>query len=57
VLRRCLTELQSYFNLNNWQINEPIQKKEIFLLLDKVQGVQTVKKVEFTNKVGGSYIK
>lgn len=55
VLRRCLTELQSYFNLNNWQINEPIQKKEIFLLLDKVQGVQTVKKVEFTNKVGGNY--
>jgi hypothetical protein len=55
VLRRCLTELQSYFNLNNWQINEPIQKKEIFLLLDKVQGIQTVKKVEFTNKVGGNY--
>jgi len=55
VLRRCLTELQSYFNLNNWQINEPIQKKEIFLLLDKVQGVQSVKKVKFTNKVGGDY--
>lgn len=55
VLRRCLTELQSYFNLNSWQINEPIQKKEIFLLLDKIQGVQTVKKVEFTNKVGGNY--
>jgi hypothetical protein len=55
VLRRCLTELQAYFNLNNWQINEPILKKEILLLLDKVQGVQTVKKVEFTNKVGGNY--
>jgi hypothetical protein len=55
VLRKCLTELRSYFNLNNWQINEPIQKKEIFLLLDKVQGVQTVKKVEFSNKLGGSY--
>jgi len=55
VLRRCLTEVQSYFNLDKWQINEPIQKKEIFLLLDKVQGVQTVKNVEFDNKVGGSY--
>ena len=55
VLRRCLTEVQSYFNLDKWQINEPIQKKEIFLLLDKVQGVQTVKKVEFENKVGGNY--
>jgi len=55
VLRRCLIEVQSYFNLDKWQINEPIQKKEIFLLLDKVQGVQTVKKVEFENKVGGNY--
>ena len=55
VLRRCLAEVQSYFNLDKWQINEPIQKKEIFLLLDKVQGVQTVKKVEFENKVGGNY--
>ena len=55
VLKSCLTQLRSYFNLNNWQINEPIQKKEIFLLLDKVQGVQTVKKVEFANKVGGNY--
>ena len=41
--------------MDKWQINEPIQKKEIFLLLDKVQGVQTVKKVEFENKVGGNY--
>ena len=55
VLRNCIIALQSYFNLNNWQINEPIQKKEIFLLLDKIQGVQTVKQVTFTNKVGGNY--
>jgi hypothetical protein len=55
VLRTCITSLQTYFNLNNWQINEPIQKKEIFLLLDKIQGVQTVKQVTFTNKVGGNY--
>tara|TARA_B100000497_G_scaffold125682_1_gene162671 strand:- start:225 stop:2084 length:1860 start_codon:yes stop_codon:yes gene_type:complete len=55
VLRNCIRALQTYFNLNNWQINEPIQKKEIFLLLDKIQGVQTVKQVTFTNKVGGNY--
>jgi len=55
VLKSCITSLQTYFNLNNWQINEPIQKKEIFLLLDKIQGVQTVKQVTFTNKVGGNY--
>ena len=55
VLTSCLQELRTYFNINNWQINEPIQKKEIFLLLDKVQGVQTVKNINFTNNVGGSY--
>ena len=54
VLRACLTELQSYFNINNWQINEPILIKEIFLLLDKIQGVQTVKNVFINNKVGTS---
>jgi hypothetical protein len=54
VLRACLTELQAYFNINNWQINEPILIKEIFLLLDKVQGVQTVKNVYINNKVGTS---
>jgi hypothetical protein len=54
VLRACLTSLKSYFNTNNWQINEPIQLNELFLLLDKVQGVQTVKNVNITNKVGES---
>ena len=52
VLRSCLTELKSYFNINNWQINEPIQINELFLLLDKIQGVQTVKDIFITNKVG-----
>jgi hypothetical protein len=54
VLKKCLTELRSYFALDNWQINEPILIKELFLLLDKVDGVQTVKKVELSNKVGTS---
>jgi hypothetical protein len=54
VLRKCLIELQTYFNINNWQINEPIQISELFLLLDKVQGVQTVKNVFISNKVGES---
>ena len=54
VLRKCLIELQTYFNINNWQVNEPIQISELFLLLDKVQGVQTVKNVFISNKVGES---
>ena len=54
VLRKCLTEIQAYFNIDNWQINEPILLKELDLLLDKVQGVQTVKNVTISNKVGTS---
>ncbi len=54
VLRTCLNSLQTYFNIDNWQINEPIQINELFLLLDKVQGVQTVKNLNIINKVGTS---
>lgn len=54
VLRKCLTELKTYFNIDKWQINEPIQISELFLLLDKIQGVQTVKNVFIANKVGES---
>ena len=54
VLRKCLTEVKAYFNIDKWQINEPIQISELFLLLDKIQGVQTVKNVFITNKVGES---
>ena len=52
VLRACLTELKTYFNIDKWQINEPIQINALFLLLDKVQGVQTVKNINIKNKVG-----
>jgi hypothetical protein len=54
VLRACLDGLTSYFNLDKWQVNEPILLKEILILLDKIQGVQTVNNVEITNKVGTS---
>ena len=37
------------------QINQPILLKEVFVLLDKVNGVQTVSSVDITNKVGGNY--
>ena len=55
VLRNCILTLQSYFNIDKWQINEPIILRDVYAQLDNVQGVQTVKNIEFTNKVGGSY--
>ena len=55
VIANCITQLQDYFNVKNMQINQPILLKEVNVLLDKVEGVQTVSKVDIINKVGGNY--
>jgi hypothetical protein len=54
VLSRCISQLQSYFNIENWQINQPILLRGIYVLLDNIEGVQTVEKVEIVNKTGVS---
>ncbi len=54
VILNCITELQNYFDINKWQINQAIILSEIYVMLDKVKGVQTVKNIEITNKVGES---
>ena len=54
VVARCLLVLQDYFNIQNWQINQPIILTEVYGVLDQVEGVQTVKKVEIVNKYGES---
>ena len=54
VLRSCIEALQTYFNIDNWQINQPIILRDINVLLDRVTGVQTVKRVTITNKSGVS---
>ncbi len=52
VIARCILTLQDFFNINNWQINEPIILGDIYSLLDVVEGVQTVKDVRIVNKFG-----
>tara|TARA_R110000787_G_scaffold10265_1_gene34956 strand:+ start:357 stop:2219 length:1863 start_codon:yes stop_codon:yes gene_type:complete len=52
VLRRCIIALQNYFNILNWQINQPIIYKDINVLLDRIEGVQTVKNLYINNKTG-----
>ncbi len=52
VLLACLTALQNYFNISNWQINQPIMLRDLYILLDKIKGVQTVKTINVTNKAG-----
>lgn len=52
VLARCITTFQDYFNINNWQINQPIILRELSVLLDNVPGVQTVQSINIINKAG-----
>ena len=52
VLNSCLVELNRYFNIDNWQINQPIILANVYTLLDTIEGVQTVQKVSFYNLVG-----
>lgn len=54
VLTNCITALQTYFAIENWQINQPIILRNIYILLDRVEGVQTVKNIEITNFVGAN---
>lgn len=55
ILLRCKQVLINHFNIDNWTINQPINLSEIYILLDKVKGVQTVQNIRITNKAGGSY--
>ena len=44
--------IKRVFNIDKWQINQPIIISEIENLIAGVRGVQTVEKVEFKNKAG-----
>jgi len=52
VITDCITAIQNYFNIDKWQINEPIMMKDLYILLDKITGVQTVKNILISNKYG-----
>jgi hypothetical protein len=54
ILSKCITALQNYFAIDKWQINQPIILRDIYILLDRIEGVQTVKNITITNKVGTS---
>jgi len=42
VLLKCINTLKDYFNIDKRQINQPIMLSEIYILLDRIDGVQTV---------------
>ena len=52
VLINCINALRLYFNTEKWSINQPIILKDLYIELSKVQGVQTIKEIQITNKSG-----
>jgi hypothetical protein len=50
VLTSCITALQDHFNIDKWQINQPIVLSEITSKLLQVRGVQSIIKLEIINK-------
>ena len=63
VLLKCIDTLKSHFSINNMQINRPINLTDIYVLLDRVDGVQSVIRpnaegiggLQIVNKFGGNY--
>lgn len=54
VLTNCLNALRTHFNIDNWAINQPILLSRIRVMLDQVEGVQTVRNLTISNKAGTS---
>ena len=52
VILACINSLQEYFERDKWQINQPILLRDLFVRLDRISGVQTVKDIKITNKAG-----
>ena len=52
VILACINVLQECFNTKDWQFNQPIFINDLYVKLDRVEGVQTVKDIKFSNKSG-----
>jgi hypothetical protein len=55
VITNCITALKDHFNIDKWQINQPITLSDITSKLLQVKGVQSVVKLEIINKQEGNY--
>lgn len=52
VLQNVLTRLQSYFDIKNFHIDQPIVMNDLTNLIFQVPGIISVNKTQFTNVVG-----
>jgi len=63
VLLRAINRMKEYFDIDNWRVNEPINLSNVYVELDKVEGVQTVVRpdrdgkggLQIYNKFNGNY--
>ena len=49
VLLNCINKVREYFDIDRWQVNQPIIKSEITNLLGNVRGVQNIVAVQLKN--------
>jgi hypothetical protein len=50
VVARCIDAIREFFNIDTWQINQPIIMNDLRLAIGSVDGVQSVIDVTITNK-------
>lgn len=50
VLTVCLGAIKDYFDIDKWNINQPIRLGDLQLLIQAQDGVQSVNKLEISNK-------
>ena len=50
VLARSIDAIQNFFDVDRWQINQPIILNDLYLEIARIDGVQTVMDLKITNK-------
>jgi hypothetical protein len=53
ILSQCIDIFKDYFDIDKWQINQPIVLSELYNIIScNVKGVQSISKIEIVNKYG-----
>ena len=55
VLLRCISALKTVFDIDKWQINQPIIKSDILNVLANTKGVQSVLSIKLNNLYDSTY--
>lgn len=50
VLARCISSLKSYFDIDKWQMNQPIVISDLYTVIGSIEGVQSVVSVKIFNR-------